>query len=75
MPPCRAVELRCYSEEFKNTMDDYFHSFELTDSIYYLNLSELKGYSTVDYMDETHLTPEASDRFSQTLNDTIKQLR
>lgn len=75
MPPCRAVELRCYSEEFKNTMDDYFHSFELIDSIYYLNLSELKGYSTVDYMDETHLTPEASDRFSQTLSDTIKQLR
>lgn len=75
MPPCRKIELNCYSNGFKQRLDDYFRKFERKDSVWYLNMSELAGYSTDDYMDDTHLKPQAADLFSTSLNDTIKGLK
>lgn len=75
MPPCREIELGCYTDESKNQMNSYFKSFEEPERVWYLNLSNLKQYDTKDYMDETHLKPDAADRFSKTLNDTLISLK
>lgn len=71
MPPCRDIELQCYTETFKDSLNNYFHSFEDKDNIWYLNLSEQHPYTTADFMDDTHLTPLAADRFSYEIQQYI----
>lgn len=69
MPPCREIELKCYTEEFKDSLDNYFSSFE---NVTYLNMSQADDFTTKDYMDDTHLTPKAADRFSVLLYNKIR---
>lgn len=75
MPPCRDIEMDCYTQDVKDNMNRYFSSFERPDSVWYLNMSELRGYGIVNFMDDTHLNPIAADRFSKQLNDTIQNFK
>lgn len=75
MPPCRDIEMDCYTQDVKDNMNIYFKSFERPDSVWYLNMSELENYHVDDYMDGTHLNPIAADKFSRQLYDTIKNFK
>lgn len=74
MAPCRDIELACYTDQAKKQLDDYFRSFERPDSVWYLNMSAVEGFSVVDFMDDTHLKPQAADRYSRLLNQKLQTL-
>ena len=74
MPPCRDIELACYSHKTKQTFNTYFESFTIKNKIYYINLSNTGRYTYNDYMDQTHLTPIAADKFSTQLQGVINKL-
>ena len=73
MQPIRGNALRNYSEneisEFNNYIKQHTNS-----SVFYLNYSNLPGYTYEDYSDITHLNEDAANRFTMFLNEAIKKI-
>ena len=73
MAPVRDSQMKNYTEDeiqkFQNFINKYADNYKA-----FLNFSRVDSYNFSDYTDVTHLTPEAADRFSQSLTDTIQKL-
>jgi hypothetical protein len=69
MPPTREEERINYTNESITRFENYLSQFKNTT---YLNFSESKDYEMKDFSDITHLNEAAADRFSKSLNDSIK---
>jgi hypothetical protein len=73
MMPVRGGELAQYTDaqmqEFKAFIDAH-----IKDDVDYIDFSKSADYSMKDFVDVTHLTQRAADRFSLQLNDTIMKL-
>jgi hypothetical protein len=69
MPPTRKEERTNYTAKSIAAFEKYLSQFENTT---YLNFSEAKDYEMKDFSDITHLNEAAADRFSATLNDSIR---
>jgi hypothetical protein len=69
MPPTREEERINYTAKSIIRFENYLSRFKTST---YLNFSESKDYVMKDFSDITHLNEAAADRFSRSLNDSIK---
>lgn len=74
MPPTRKIERDSYSIEFVKKRDEYFISKCEEGNIFYISYFNDNDFITTDFMDDTHLTPIAADRFSRKLRMDIEFL-
>ena len=74
MPPTRDDELKSYDTATIKEFDELFQTKARQYGAHYLNFSTNKKFALEDYMDSTHLTPEAADRFSRMLSDEVAGL-
>ncbi len=65
MLPLRDIEINCYKTEQKENIDNLFAS-QLNAK--YLNFSKHKFFNIYDFMDDTHLNINGSNKFSSTLD-------
>lgn len=72
MMPTRANELESYSEETIKEFDEYFKSKE-SENVRYLNFARDVRFTLEDYQDKTHLNKDGADKFSEILNETMKE--
>lgn len=73
MQPTRKNALQNYSEDEMREFNNYVKR-HTNSSVFYLNCSELPGYSYEDYTDITHLNEDAANRFTMYLNEAIKKI-
>ena len=74
MPPLWKAEVESHTDEERDAFNEMIRT-TLLDTPYnnnYINYSEIEGLSPyTDFIDITHLTPEASDSYSTYLSDLI----
>ena len=68
MPPTRADELKSYDAKTIAEFDNIFSTMARQYGGEYLNYSHSLEFVLNDYMDATHLDPQAADRFSVMLS-------
>jgi len=74
MLPMRTNEFQSYTNEEIEEFNTYIEKFSDYKGVFYLNYSEIGGFSTEDYIDLAHFTEHAANTFSKILNDDILKL-
>lgn len=74
MLPVRENELKNYNERELQNFDVFIDRYVNDSNVFYVNYSELKGFSYNDFTDITHLNESAANRFSKQLSKDILRL-
>ena len=70
--PAQKEEIELYTDKnIRKSFDDFIRKYE-SNNVIYLDLFELNIFEDKDWLDVNHLTPSGADRFSEYMNNKIK---
>jgi hypothetical protein len=70
--PARSEEIEMTKASVKSEIDNLISEKVNNKSVFFLDFSRDKNFKLTDFTDITHLNPNAADKFSVMLNDSVK---